>query len=591
VTGRRARPEPGARAAILVGLLAAFVGVVDLVRLLRWPLLSDPEPSWAAPRLVLAIAVAAAGASVGVLGGGAFLLFARSRLGRAEPTPVAVSRRALAAIAIAAIGAGAGLRLLVIARVPIPYLEDEVNLVGPALELSGTWSDFRDAIRPIPYGVPDPHETIGVVYLRLLRSSLAVFGTTPFGVRFPSAAAGCLSLLTGTLLARALLPAGGGTLAALVLSGLRWHVILSLSGWQSILLVPLCDVAALLLLSARRRGSAVRAGAAGLALGIGAHLYLASWVAASALTAFAALPRAAGARREGMPSRAALAAGFAAGFLAAAAPIFLFAQGRATPYFGRTSRHSVFAEMRYSRSGMPLFAAAADAIVAPFGLPEPEGRHDLTDRSRLGLVVGLAFALGFLGALVRPGNEASSLLLCHGAAAFVAAVAAGQAGLPNGFRFGYLTTVTALAASAGTLTLAGLWPGGSRAAAWLVMGALAAASLLGVREATLVWPDREATFDSFHGEDTLLGLAAARWDPYGVVSVEGKLGRNDLTVETVRRFRLDAGPEPGSSALRPRRFRIVRPGSKAAPGERLVERVRDLWGREWAVAYGRAARS
>ena len=588
MTGPRARPGP-ARAASLVGLLAGFVSVVDLVRLLRWPLLSDPDPSWAAARLVLALAVAAAGATAGAAAGGGFLLLARSRVGRAGPSPLPVSRAALAAMAIAAVTAGAALRLLAVGRVPVSYLEDEVNLVGPALELSGTWGDFRDAIRPFPYGVPDPHEMIGVLYLRLLRSSLTVFGTTPFGLRFPSAAGGCLSLVTGTLLARALLPAGGGTLTAIVLSGLRWHVILSLWGWHSILLAPLCDIATLLLLSASRRGSAARAGLAGLVLGIGAHLYLASWIAACALTAFALLSPSDG-TRQGLPPRAARGAAFVAGFLLAAAPLFLFAEGRATPYFGRASRHSVFAEMRYANSGMPLFAAAADAIVAPLGLPEPEGRHDLTDRSRLGVVVSLAFALGLVGALVRPRLEASSLLLCHAFAAFAAAVAGGQAGLPNGFRFGYLTTVTALAASAGSLTLASLVPGSWRPA-WLVAGALAAASLIGARDAILVWPERQATFDSFHGEDTVLGASASRWGSYGEVSVEHGLGRNDLAIETVSRFRLDGSREPGPVPRRTRRFRIVHPGSQASPEERLVERVRDPWGREWAVVLGRAERS
>src|SRR2546429_652474 len=97
---------------------------------------------------------------------------------------------------------------------------DEVNLIGPTLALSGTWQDFTNSIRAIPFGVPDPHEVIGVLYLRLFRGVLEIFGPTITGLRFPSLAGGVLSLVTGTLLGRALLPRGGGALAAAVLAPL-----------------------------------------------------------------------------------------------------------------------------------------------------------------------------------------------------------------------------------------------------------------------------------------------------------------------------------------------------------------------------------
>jgi len=47
------------RAAALAGALAGFVAGVDLLRALRPALLVDPEPAWAAPRLLLGLAVAA----------------------------------------------------------------------------------------------------------------------------------------------------------------------------------------------------------------------------------------------------------------------------------------------------------------------------------------------------------------------------------------------------------------------------------------------------------------------------------------------------------------------------------------------------
>ena len=78
----------------------------------------------------------------------------------------------LAVLAAAAISAGLALRASYVATLPIPFLEDEVNLIRPALALTGTSADFADAILPIPLGRPDPHEMIGVAYLELLRASL-----------------------------------------------------------------------------------------------------------------------------------------------------------------------------------------------------------------------------------------------------------------------------------------------------------------------------------------------------------------------------------------------------------------------------------
>ena len=89
-----------------------------------------------------------------------------------------------------------------------------------------------------------------------------------------------------------------------------------------------------------------------------------------------------------------------------------------------------------------------------------------------------------------------------------------------------------------------------------------------------------------------LGRAAARWDPYGAVTVTPGLGRSDLTIDTVRRYRLDplANPRPeGRTAgrLAPE-FRVAARGSAPSDAERVVERVRDGWGREWAVVLARA---
>jgi len=203
----------------------------------------------------------------------------------------------------------------------------------------------------------------------------------------------------------------------------------------------------------------------------------------------------------------------------------------------------------------------------------------------------------------------------QGAFGAAAAVASGTAGHPNGFRFGYLSSLTAVAASAGVLALVGAAPAsGRRAGAALAVGLLVLSGAVGARQAYRDWPSRRATFDSFRGEDTLIGAAAARWDRYGAVSVATGLGRSDATIETVRRYGLwpDAVREEPRANGAPRSFRIVRSadggaGPAAATGEperveppgehervepqgereRIVERIRDGFGREWAVVLGR----
>jgi dolichyl-phosphate-mannose-protein mannosyltransferase len=581
VSPARVFRNSGARTAAVIGLAAAFVVAVDLARWIGPWLLLDPDRSWALPRIALGLAVFAAAAAAGVLAASAFRAFLRSDLAAQPLEPLPLSRRALAVVAAAALVVGIAARAVCIGTLPFPFLEDEVNLVTPALALTGAPHDFADAIFPIPLGRPDPHEMIGVAYLELLRASLHVFGTTITGLRFPSLLAGCLSLLTAGLLGRALLPEGGGMAAILVLAGLRWHAILSLSGWHAILIAPVVDLATLLLLRARRRSQWGAAVASGAVMGIGPHFYLASWAAAAALAAFAVWPPAPAPRRRLLA--------FLAGFALTVAPLFVFAQGRRVPYFGRSSRHNLLREIRYQKSLLPAFSVVADALPAPWLIHEPQARHDLTDRSRLGTIVGALLAVGLARALARPREELSALLLLHAGTAGAAAVAGGTAGHPNGFRFGYLTSPAALAAAAGLLAVVGLFPQKRRrAAAIALLGLVAVSGTVGLRDAIGVWPFRRATFDSFRGEDTLLGQTAARWGRYGEVRVEAGLGRSDLTIETVNRYALDPDAPAGPSdvSVPPRFFQLRARGTSPSPGQRLVESVRDSWGREWAVVLG-----
>ena len=353
--------DASARAAFIVGLTVAFVAAVGLVRWLRPLVLTDSDPAWILPRLLLGLFVVSGTVCAGGLAGAAFLLSARSLAARLSLEPLPFSRLTLFGVVAAAMILGALARFASLETAPPSLWIDDVSLIAPALELKGAPSDFADAIRPAPYGVPKPYGSVGVLYLELYRGALVFFGTTVFGVRFLSAAAGVASLFTVLALGRALLPRGGGELAALVLAGFRWNLLLSRWGWNAVVLAPIADVAVLLLLRARRRDRLVLALAAGAVAGLGAHIYLAAWVVAAALLLLAAWPAAG---ESGARPRLRMALLFAAGFGCAAAPIFLFREGRVAPYFARASNHSLLAEIRYTHSAMPVFAAPWTPIIA-----------------------------------------------------------------------------------------------------------------------------------------------------------------------------------------------------------------------------------
>lgn len=579
--------RPGNLASLLFGGAVAFVVGVQIVRAIRPALLSDPDPSWIVARFLLWIGVLAGTAMAGGLAAGLFHVWIRSRFFPEVLVPLPFRRATIVALAAGALLVGTLLRFVALERIPTPMWIDDLSLVPAALELRGTPSDFADSVRPAPYGVAKPYGSVGVLYLELFRESLRAFGATVFGVRFLSAAAGVLSVGTAMLVARALLPAGGGALAALVLAGLRWSLLFSRWGWVAIVLAPFADLAALLLIRARRRTRLFLGLAAGVVAGLCAHVYLTAWIVLVALLAFALWPLDAGNARF----RLRLALLLAVGFAVAASPLFLLRKPGGSPYFARASDHNVLKEMHYLRSPLPAFLASADALAAPWFRGDPSGHHDLPGRARLGWILGIPVAVALLRSLVRPREPFSALLLCHGGAAFCAAVAGGHAGIPNGYRFVYLSNVTAVAASGGILALTGLVPAARRrAAAIAAVGLVTVAGALGARDALLRWPERPETFAGFFGQDTLLGRAMTRWDRFGTVSADPGLGYAPVTFETIRRYRLDpdgaklAGRAPGRAT---RAFRVSVPGAPPLAGERRVERIADAWGRDWGSVYGR----
>jgi hypothetical protein len=583
--------RPGKTAAVLVGGAVSFVVGVYLLEAIRPALLLDPDPGWLIPRFLLWIGLCSAIAAAGALAAALFFLWSRSRFVPETPHPLPFRRSAIVLLAVTALAAGALFRFAWLDILPVPLWIDDLSLIEPTLALEGKWRDFRNTIRPAPYGVAEPYGSVGVLYLEIYRISLELAGTTVFGVRLPAALAGTVSVGTAMLLGRALLPRGGGALAGLALAGMRWSLILSRWGWVAIVLAPILDVAALFLFAARRRQSLLLAAAAGLVAGISTHVYLAAWVGSAALFMIAAWPRESGAGRAWRPALAVL---FAVGFGLATAPIFLLREGRTFPYFARASNQNVALEVRRSRSPLPLAGATADALAAPWFLGDPTARHDLPGRSRLGWVAGslAAVALGF--ALLRPRRELSAFLLAHGVTAFAASVVGGRATAPNGFRFAYLADVAAVAVAGGALLVVAMAPSSRRRAAALALtGAIAVASVAGARDAIVRWAGSRTTFDDFWGHDTLLARAAARWDAYGKVDVDPTLGKNALTIAMVRRYRLDPSRKSGTgkreaTGAASREFRIVAPGVMPRKGERLVERVGDAWGREWGWVYGRS---
>jgi Dolichyl-phosphate-mannose-protein mannosyltransferase len=578
--------RPGTTAAVLFGGAAAFVVAEQLVERIRPALLLDPDPGWALVRLVLWLGLLSATAAAGALAAALFLLWTRSRLAPSQLAALPFRSASLVFIAVGAVTAGALLRITALDRIPPSLWIDDVSLIEPALALQGELADFADSVRAAPYGVPRPYGSVGVFYLELYRLALHLFGTTVFGVRFLSAAAGILSLITAMLLARALLPRGGGALAALVLAGLRWHLLLSRWAWNAIVLAPFADIAVLLLLKARRTRSLPAAVAAGLVAGLATHIYLAAWVAAVALVVLAAWP----AEPDALPvrPRLRLLLAFVVAFGLASSPLFLLKANRTSPYFARAADHSVLREIGYMHTPLPAFAAVADSLTAPWFGVDPFAHHDLPGKTRLGWMLGIPVAVAFGRSLLRPRDALSALLLAECAAALAASVAGGHAGLPNSYRFGYLTTVTAVAAAGGLLCILGWVPAARRrVAALAAIGLVAISGALASRDALLRWPVLHETFDGFHGQDTLLARAMVRWERYGEVRLAPDLVHSHITVEGIRRYRLDPDLPPAPPARAAGRgFRIVLPGVPRRPGERLVERIGDAWGREWGWVYG-----
>jgi hypothetical protein len=575
------------RGSILFGLLVWFVVAIDLIRYIRIDLLLSSEASWAAARLLLTLLVIGVSTGAGVLAAGGFFLWSRTSSSTEALEPLPFGRKAVGLMALAALAFGVLARFAWLDSVPPTIWTDEILPVLPSLALSGHLRDFADPIRMLPTD-GGAFAMGGVFYLEGCRLLLRSLGTTLFSIRLPAALSGVLSIVTAMLLARALLPRGGGALAGCVLAGLRWQLILARYAWNVLALVPVVDVATLLLVRARRRSSLAASAAGGLVAGLGAYLYLGAWIVAVALAGFLLWPQV----RLALRSRLALALVFGLGFFVAASPIFLFARNRPAPYFGRASNQSLILDFRRTKSWMPPFSVLADSFQAPWLIPDPVSRQDLPV-SRLGWILGIPVAVALARAVRSPRQEVAALLLSHATVAVAASLRWGFPGHPNGYRFLYLTTVTAVAAAAGVLWLVqrAARPA-RRAAALAAVGLLSVSAFLGARDALLRWGSSRETFDAYLGQSTLVGRAALRWQRYGRVDLDSRLYFSRSVVEVVRRFELDPDRRRAGQPLFPSRptaerslrcFRITERSVAPRQGERRVEVIRDAWGRDHAV--------
>ncbi|MGH9318086.1 MAG: hypothetical protein ACRD1P_13385 [Thermoanaerobaculia bacterium] len=583
--------SPGSpRRAVAFGLLVWFVVIVDAIRFVRPDLLTSPETSWAIPRLVLTVLVIAASSSAGILAAAGFLLWSQTSRSSDPLEPLPVSRKALGLVALAALVFGALVRFAWLDQIPPAIWFDEVLPIRPSLALEGRWRDYSDAIRILPME-GKPQAFIGVVYLEAYRLGLRALGTTVLAIRLPGALEGTISLVTAFFLGWTLLPRGGAAVTALVLGGLRWQIILARFGWNGLALAPITDIATLLLVRARRRLSLGAAAAGGLVAGVGAHVYLGSWIVAVALVVFLLWPQV---REVAIRRRVALALLFCLGFLVAASPILLLKKNRRSPYFGRASDQSFLLDLQRTNNWMIPFTVIADSFQAPWFIPDPVRRQDLPE-SRLGWIIGIPVALALLRAFRFPRDELSALLLAHAGAALAASLRWGFPGHPNGFRFLYLTTVTAVAAAAGTLGLVGLFARRRRRFATIAaLGLLGAAAVLGARDALFRWGESRDTFDAYGGESTLVGRAEIRWRRYGRVRLDPRLSYSSVVVDAIREYGLDPEEERARTLFfrstlpagrENRCFRITDPPTTPGDGERRVEGLRDGWGREHAVVF------
>ena len=463
--------------------------------LVRPAVLFEPDRTWWRLWLLIWVGSIAAVALAGFASARLFRAFSESRLAQAPLQPFPLGRSRL--LAAAALAAGIALRMASLADPP-PQFPDEASLIAPALDLQGSIADFRHPLRAAPYGVPKPFGVRG--------------GSLPRGLQV-------VALGVGTDAARHPVPVGGRGLhlacdrspsrARRAPPGRResrracprgpplapHHEPVGLGRGRRDPLHRRRDAASSPRADAEKlprgpgRGRRSRPRSARLPRGLGC-----SWLLSFSTGLW---PLGDG---EPLTERAASTSVFGAGFAVAVFPLFALGGPADPPYFARAESHNLLRELRIHRSPMPFLAATADGLKAPWLVPEPKAWADLPSRSRLGWILGIAVAVALARSLVRPRDALSALLLSHAAAGLAAAVAQGESGHPNGYRFVYLTSLSAIATAGGGLALiAAAPPKQWRVAALASVLLLVFAGARGAVDACVLWPAARTSFDCLQG--------------------------------------------------------------------------------------------
>ena len=573
-----------ARAAAVAGAAAAFVAAATLLDAIGPELLIDADPAWAFSRLLLTLLLVASAGGAGVAAAGGVYVANRAPAVSSNLEPLDLPRWALAATGAAALLLGACVRFAGLESLPFPLWHDELLVLPQAMALQGSPGDFRDTVRMVLDDGGRRSGTVGVLYLEAFRAALRTFGTTVFGVRFLSAFGGVLSLCTAMLLGRALLPRGGGTLAGLVLAGLRWSLIISRWGWNMIVLAPLLDVATLVALRARRRGrpgGAVLAGAlAGsgrprLPLGLdrggraraGAALAVGSSIASLASRCIvcrrlrpdgpAALPLSRGPtgvvpRPGGQPQHA-----------SGNAPDALAPSARARDA---------------NRAARAVGAAGSQPPHRPRGAPAPSrpARGPARDRLSAGRRAPARRPLRLVVGARRHGPAREPRV---GRAALAQRIPVRVPDDGHGGRRRLRPSLVARPPAAAVA--AGGGAARRRRPLHFVRAFDRGARAVG-SAARHVRRDGRSAHDGGLGRRALGALRAGAAG--GEPALRNAHGRHDPAVPDS-----SAPGGRGRSARRraDRVFRICRPEAPPRDGERVVERVRDAWGKDWAVVFGR----
>ena len=190
------------------------------------------------------------------------------------------------------------------------------------------------------------------LWINLIGLSESVLGVNQFGLRFPSAVVGSLTVLALFLLARELFSLRTALFSAWFLATAFWHVAFSRIALRAILVPFLLTISVLLLLRAirvasegRRAPSKILAALGGLLYGLGFHSYIAYRFTPFVILAFLAIDFESRRRRKEPLRPWFLILGlWLATALIAALPIGLYFLHHPADFFTRANQVSIFSE-------------------------------------------------------------------------------------------------------------------------------------------------------------------------------------------------------------------------------------------------------